>query len=62
MYTGRRFNISDIINKDKWVSVDYVLKNNDIVKINTNQNSFGPSREWINIAKTNHAKNKIKGF
>ncbi|MBP3461862.1 MAG: bifunctional (p)ppGpp synthetase/guanosine-3',5'-bis(diphosphate) 3'-pyrophosphohydrolase [Bacilli bacterium] len=44
------------------VSIDYKLKNNDIVKINTNQNSFGPSREWVNIVKTNHAKNKIKGF
>ena len=44
------------------VSLDYELKNNDIVKINTNQNSYGPSREWINIAHTNHAKNKIKGF
>ncbi len=44
------------------VSIDYKLKNNDIVKINTNQNSFGPSREWLNIVKTNHAKNKIKGF
>ncbi len=44
------------------VSLDYELKNNDIVKINTNQNSFGPSREWLNIAHTNHAKNKIKNF
>ena len=44
------------------VPLDYKLKNNDIIKINTNQNSFGPSREWINIARTNHAKNKIKNF
>ena len=44
------------------VPFDYILKNNDIIKINTNPNSFGPSREWIEIAKTNHAKNKIKGF
>ena len=44
------------------VPLDYELKNNDIIKINTNKNSSGPNREWINIAKTNGAKNKIKGF
>ena len=44
------------------VPFDYVLKNNDIVKINTNKNSIGPSREWLNMAKTTQAKNKIKAF
>ena len=44
------------------VPLDYVLQNNDIVKINTNKNSMGPSREWINMAFTNQAKNKIKAF
>jgi (p)ppGpp synthetase, RelA/SpoT family len=44
------------------VPLDYELKNNDIIKINTNNNSVGPSREWINIAKTQSAKNKIKAF
>ena len=44
------------------VPLDYELKDNDIVKINTNKNSFGPSREWINMAKTTGAKNKIKSF
>lgn len=44
------------------VPLDYQLKNDDIIKINTNKNSVGPSREWINIAKTTHAKNKIKAF
>lgn len=44
------------------VPLDYELKNNDIVKINTNKNSIGPSYEWINIAKTNQAKSKIKAF
>lgn len=42
--------------------LDYVLKDNDIVKINTNKNSVGPSKEWINMAKTYQAKNKIKAF
>lgn len=44
------------------VSLDYVLNDNDIVKINTNKNSSGPSREWIDIAFTSQAKNKIKSF
>lgn len=44
------------------VPLDYVLKDNDIVKINTNKNSLGPSREWINMAFTSQAKNKIKAF
>ena len=44
------------------VPLDYPLHNQDIVKINTNKNSMGPSREWINMAKTAQAKNKIRAF
>lgn len=44
------------------VPLDYELNNNDIIKINTNKNSAGPSREWITMAKTTGAKNKIKAF
>lgn len=44
------------------VPLDYELQDNDIIKINTNKNSSGPSREWINMAKTSQAKNKIKAF
>lgn len=43
------------------VPLDYKLQDNDIVKINTNKNSF-PSREWVNMAYTQQAKNKIKAF
>ena len=43
------------------VSLDYKLQDNDIVKINTNKAST-PSREWINMAYTAQAKNKIKGY
>ena len=44
------------------VPLDYELQDNDIIKINTNKNSNGPSREWINMAKTSQAKNKIRAF
>ncbi|WP_373760762.1 RelA/SpoT family protein [Streptococcus ferus] len=38
------------------------LKTGDVVEIITNTNSFGPSRDWINIVKTNKARNKIRQF
>ena len=44
------------------VPLDYKLKSDDIVKIITNNNSAGPSREWLNFVQTTHAKNKIKSF
>lgn len=44
------------------VPLDYELHDNDIIKINTNKNSIGPSKEWINMAKTYQAKSKIKAF
>lgn len=44
------------------VSLDYQLNDGDIIKINTNKNSSGPSREWIDMAFTAQAKNKIKSF
>lgn len=44
------------------VNLSYELKDGDIIKIITNNNSAGPSREWLNIVKTTAAKNKIKSF
>jgi len=44
------------------VPLDYVLNDGDIIKINTNKNSLGPSREWIDMAYTSQARNKIKSF
>ena len=43
------------------VPLNYELKNNDIVKINTNKNS-SPSKDWIHIAKATQNKNKIKSY
>ena len=53
--------IGAIVN-DQIVPLNYQLKENDIIKINTNKNSSGPSKEWIKMAFTTHAKNKIKSF
>ena len=43
------------------VPLNYELKNNDIVKINTNKSST-PSKEWINMVKSTTVRNKIKAF
>ncbi len=53
--------VGAIVNSNM-VPLDYQLKSDDIVKIITNNNSAGPSREWLNIVKTTQAKNKIKAF
>ena len=53
--------VGAIVN-DNIVPLDYKLKDGDIVKINVNKNSKGPSKEWINIAFTSLARNRIKGF
>ena len=47
---------------DNIVPLNHKLKNGDIVKIITNKNSTGPNYEWINMAHTISAKNKIKSF
>ena len=43
------------------VPLNYELKDNDIVKINTNKSST-PSKEWINMVKSTQTKNKIRSF
>jgi len=43
----------------KLVSLDYVINNGDVVQIITSNNATGPSRDWLSIAKSTLAKNKI---
>ena len=52
--------IGAIVN-ESIVTLDYKLKDGDIVKIKTNSSSK-PSKEWLNIVKTTQAKNKIKSY
>lgn len=42
------------------VQLDYKLQNGEIVEIITSNSGKGPSRDWINIARTSEARNKIK--
>ncbi|HET7771418.1 MAG TPA: bifunctional (p)ppGpp synthetase/guanosine-3',5'-bis(diphosphate) 3'-pyrophosphohydrolase [Chloroflexota bacterium] len=44
----------------KLVSLDYQLKNGEIVEILTSKSSRGPSRDWLNLVQTAHAREKIR--
>jgi GTP pyrophosphokinase len=42
------------------VPLDYRLKNGDIVEIVTTKGEHGPSRDWLNVVRTSHAREKIR--
>ena len=50
-----------VIVNNKIVPLNYVLQDNDVVRINTNKSS-SPKLSWLKIAKLNQTKNKIKSY
>jgi GTP pyrophosphokinase len=44
------------------VPLDYRLHNGDIVEIITTKAAHGPSRDWMNIVRTNQAREKIRAW
>ena len=48
-----------IVNENM-VSLDHELKSGDVVEILINKNRKKPNHDWLNFAKTSHAKEKIK--
>ncbi|TMC61801.1 MAG: bifunctional (p)ppGpp synthetase/guanosine-3',5'-bis(diphosphate) 3'-pyrophosphohydrolase [Chloroflexi bacterium] len=45
---------------NRLVPLDYRLKNGDIVEIVTTKGEHGPSRDWMNVVRTSHAREKIR--
>lgn len=46
---------------DRYVELSYECQNGDIIEIDTRKNA-SPSLDWLQIAKTTHARSKIKAY
>ncbi|MBQ8801141.1 MAG: bifunctional (p)ppGpp synthetase/guanosine-3',5'-bis(diphosphate) 3'-pyrophosphohydrolase, partial [Clostridium sp.] len=44
----------------RMVPYDYALSNGEIVEVITSKSAKGPSRDWLNLCKSNEARNKIR--
>jgi len=44
------------------VPLNYILQDNDVIKINTSKSSLGPSEGWLSFVKLTQTKNKIRSF
>ncbi len=47
---------------NRLVPLDYRLHNGDIVEIVTTKAAHGPSRDWLNVVRTSHAREKIRAW
>ena len=53
--------VASIVN-DEAVPLDYVLENQDRVRIITDKDAYVPKEEWLDKVVTTNARNKIMDF
>lgn len=53
--------VSSLVNGEE-KPLSYVLKNNDCIKVITDENLLGPDPNLVKIAKTSHARKRIRDF